>query len=58
MHGYVRVEAAASLVYCTGVELGLFGEVRVGEVVSEVDDKRNDQQFVEIQIEPIVSLWA
>ena len=46
------VETAASLVCCTEVELGLFGEV--GEVLSATGRQRTDKRSVDDQIEPIV----
>jgi hypothetical protein len=48
MRGYV--ETAASLVCCTGVELGLFGEV--GEVLSEVGDKEKTNNPLRIRSSP------
>jgi hypothetical protein len=48
MRGYV--ETAASLVCCTGVELGLFGEV--GEVLSEVGDKEKTNNPLTIRSSP------
>jgi hypothetical protein len=48
MRGYV--ETAASLVCCTGVELGLFGEV--GEVLSEVGDKEKTNNPLRIRTSP------
>ena len=52
MRGYV--ETAAFLVCCTGVELGLFGEV--GEVLSEVGDK---EQTLTIKSNPLFAVrWT
>ncbi|KAF8489090.1 hypothetical protein F5888DRAFT_1809093 [Russula emetica] len=48
MRGYV--ETAASLVCCTGVDLGLFGEV--GEVLSEVGDKEETNNPLKIRSSP------
>ena len=48
MRGYV--ETAASLVCCTGVELGLLGEV--GEALSEVGDKEKTNDPLRIRSSP------
>ena len=52
MRGYV--ETAASLVCCTGVELGLFGEV--GEVLSEVGDKEKTNNPSKIRSSPLFAV--
>jgi hypothetical protein len=51
------VETAASLVCCTGVELGLFGEV--GEVLSEVGDKERTNDPLTIRSNPLFTVrWT
>jgi hypothetical protein len=52
MRGYV--ETAASLVCCTGVEVGLFGEV--GEVLSEVGDKEKTNNPSKIRSSPLFAV--
>jgi hypothetical protein len=52
MRGYV--ETAASLVCCTGVELGLFGEV--GEVLSEVGDNEHTNDPSKIRLSPLFAV--
>ena len=55
MRGYV--ETAAFLVCCTGVELGLFGDV--GEVLSEVGDKEQTNTSLTIGSNPLfVVRWT
>jgi hypothetical protein len=55
MHGCV--EAAASLVCCTDVELGLFGEV--GEVLGELGDKERTNDPLTIRSNPLFTVrWT